>query len=65
MSTLKAVAAAAAVTGVVVVGYKAIQHYRRKRAEEAIIAGFQNLADEMEKMFNTEGGTSNFEWKRG
>lgn len=64
MSTLKIVAGAVAVTGAVVVGYKALKRYQQKKAEKQIIDAFQNLADEMEKIFGKDSVETNFTWTR-
>lgn len=53
MSTLKIVVGSVAVAGAVVVGYKALQRYRVKRAEKKMHEAFDNFAAEMGKMFDS------------
>jgi uncharacterized membrane protein YebE (DUF533 family) len=53
MSALKIVAAAAAGAGVAVVGYKALQRYRRKKAEKAMHEAIDQFAAELEKVFGS------------
>jgi hypothetical protein len=53
MSALKIVAGSVAVAGVAVVGYKAIQRYRMKRAEKKMHEAIDAFADELGKIFDT------------
>jgi uncharacterized membrane protein YebE (DUF533 family) len=51
MSALKIVAGSVAVASVAVIGYKALQRYKRKKAEKQIHKAFDDLAAELEKHF--------------